>query len=289
MNDQAASLREKIVTKNNKLHFKKYRTLAIISGKGGVGKSNFSLNFSLSLQKAGFSVLLIDFDIGMANIDVLMGKSSFGSIIDLLNNGKSLRDVIQKGPEGLSYIPGGSGLAEIFKMDKETVQHLLKELQNEAIHYDYLLFDMGAGMTEENLKLLLAMDEIVVVTTCEPTSITDAYAALKIITISNNEIPLSIVVNKVFERKLADKTFYRIQSVSRKFLQKEIGFFGSVPDDRYVTKSVMEQTPFLLAYPKCNASKAITNIATSFAHEGRITSKTDTPMISKLFHLFFER
>ncbi|WP_078380879.1 MinD/ParA family protein [Sutcliffiella halmapala] len=292
MNDQARLLREQIVKHRlinpNEVE-KEAKTIAIISGKGGVGKSNFSLNFSLSLQQRGFNVLLFDLDIGMANIDILMGTTQKYSIVHLFEGGRNLNQIIQKGPENLSYIAGGSGLTDIFKLDEQKRKYFLSQLAEATYQYDFIIFDMGAGITEESLQLLLAVDEICLLTTCEPTSITDAYSALKYINIQNPSIPFHLILNKVPDLKIAAKTAERLQSVAKQFLTKKLNHLGSIPDDRAVLLAVMDQTPFILKNPNSPASKAIFKLSTIYLDgnsKAAVRSHEKTSFVSKLFRLF---
>ena len=163
--------------------------MAIVSGKGGVGKSNFALNFAISLKKKGHSVLLFDMDIGMGNIDILMGISSTHSIVDFFSKSVSLKELICKVPDSIDYISGGSGLAQLTKITEAQLQSFFDQFSKVLHDYDYVLLDMGAGMSEESLSFILSVDEVIVVTTPEPTSIMDAYAAMKYITVRNHETP----------------------------------------------------------------------------------------------------
>ncbi|GAE91608.1 flagellar synthesis regulator FleN [Gracilibacillus boraciitolerans JCM 21714] len=164
MSDQAARLRQKITGLNSQYHAK---TIAIVSGKGGVGKSNIALNFSLALANEGKKVLLFDLDIGMGNIDILLGKSSRYSIINMFENNLSIYDIIESGPNSLSYIAGGSGQDHIFYLDEERVNFFIEQLELLLTKYDYIIFDMGAGVTRETIHYILAVDECMLVTTPE--------------------------------------------------------------------------------------------------------------------------
>lgn len=293
MNDQARLLREQIERHRESVQEIKYqkdaKSLAIISGKGGVGKSNFSLNFSIALQQQGNKVLLFDLDIGMANIDILMGTTQGFSIVNLFEEGRTLDQIIQRGPENLSYIAGGSGLTEIFKMDEQKRRFFLSQLEEASANYDYIIFDMGAGITDDTLQLLLSVEEIFLLTTCEPTSLTDAYSALKYISLHGDLIPFKLILNKVPDFKVAAQTAERLQRVAKQFLKKDLPYLGAIPDDKNVLLAVMEQTPFLLRSPKCQASKAVSNIASLFLEEKKKTiasSEQKPSLVAKLLRLF---
>ncbi|WP_226681287.1 MinD/ParA family protein [Sutcliffiella horikoshii] len=292
MNDQARALREQVKRSKENPHVEptirqEARAIAVMSGKGGVGKSNFSLNFSLSMQKKGYNVLLFDMDIGMANIDILLGVTQRYSILHLFERNLSLEEIVQKGPEGLSYIAGGSGLKDIFHFDEQKRIHFLSQLQRLSIQYDYIIFDMGAGVTNESLQLILSCNEIILISTCEPTAMTDAYSALKFIHNHDQNIPFQLVVNRAVSAKHALNTAVRLQSVSKKFLNRSLSHLGSLPDDKNVTLAVMEQTPFVLRFPNSHASRAVQDITSNYliGLDTSATKKTNS-FIHKLRRLF---
>ncbi len=290
MNDQARILREQVIQarKNHPSTSKKEaKAIAVMSGKGGVGKSNFSLNFSLSLQKKGYKVLLFDMDIGMANIDILLGNTQRYTIIHMFESSISMDQIIQSGPEGLSYIAGGSGLKDIFHFNEQKRNHFLSQLQELAFNYDYIIFDMGAGITNDSLQMILSCNEIFLVTTCEPTAMTDAYSALKFIHNHDQGIPFQLIINRAINREHANKTAGRLQSVTKQFLKKELIHLGSVPDDKFVSMAVMEQTPFLIKYPSCLASRGIEGLTSRYLNERTSSATKNThTFMTKLRRLF---
>lgn len=262
MKDQAESLRIKLQQKKSSTF--NTTSIAVISGKGGVGKSNLSLNFALSLKKQGKSVLLFDMDIGMGNIDILMGLTSHHTVVDMLDNQLSINDIIKEGSNGLAYISGGSGLSSIFTMEIEKIDRFFEQLQLVLPQYEYVIFDMGAGMTNETLQFLIAMDEIFIVTTPEPTSITDAYAAMKYIYSYNNSIPYYLVVNRAQSENEGKQTLQRLSNVVTKFLNKESIQLGILPDDKTVSKAVSHQIPYILYSPKSTISRAMESLTSCY-------------------------
>ncbi|MED4989878.1 MinD/ParA family protein [Parageobacillus toebii] len=254
MRDQAESLRLRLNRRNEQSATK---AIAITSGKGGVGKSNVSLNFSIMLSKRGFRVLLLDMDIGMGNIDILLGQLSHATIIDLFYERFSLYELIKNGPENISFIAGGTGLANIFTMDEEKVDFFLTQLQLVSEQYDYLIFDMGAGISEDRLRLLKAVHEIFIVTTPEPTAMTDAYAMMKYVHMQEKNIPFYVIVNRAQTDQEGRDTLRRLKSVAKQFLNKDIIPLGVLPEDRSVYKAVVRQTPFLLFDPASKISRAM--------------------------------
>ena len=288
MRDQAETLRMMVKQSNEEARTK---AIAVISGKGGVGKSNFSLNFSLMLSRRGFNVLLFDMDIGMGNIDILLGQSSNITIVDMFNKGLSLRDLIRKGPDNLSFIAGGTGLTKIFEMDIEKVQYFVEQIQKISLEYDYIIFDMGAGISEDRLQFLMSVHEIIVITTPEPTAITDAYAAIKYIHLQDKNIPFYLVVNRAGTEKEGSDTLARLTKVIKQFLGREITKLGMLPEDRTVSKAVVKQTPFLLLDPSTKISRAMRDMVERYIANSFETEKPSTSFsfIAKLRQFFLER
>lgn len=261
MTDQAASLRRKLELNRTQ---QQAETIAVVSGKGGVGKSNLALNFSLSLSREGKKVLLFDLDIGMGNIETLLGKTTNKSIVHLFSQNKKLEEIIEKGPNGISYISGGSGLDEIFTMDKEKYACFLSQFEHLLTSYEFIIFDMGAGITEGSAHFILAADECIVVTTSEPTSLTDAYAMIKHVLKKNMDISIRVLVNRALTVKKGEQTMQRLIQVVKKFLSKEIKPLGIVPDDKKVMQAVSDQIPFILYHPKSPAARALVEITTGY-------------------------
>ncbi|MFJ7976419.1 MinD/ParA family protein [Peribacillus sp. NPDC096379] len=261
MRDQAENLRN-FIEKHE--HSQASKTIAVISGKGGVGKSNFSLNFAINLAKRGKRVLLFDMDIGMGNIDILFGHHSPNSIMDFFHGNLTIRETISSGPDNISIIAGGTGLTKLFSLDDELFNRFIEQF-NELLHeYDLILFDMGAGINEDTAKLLLCVDELIVITTPEPTSITDAYSVMKYINSVSSDIPFHVICNRIAEEQQGKETMNRLQSVMRKFLQKEIIPLGYLPDDRTVIQAVSKQIPFILFDPSANISMALLDITSRY-------------------------
>lgn len=290
MNDQAERLRVRL--RENGSGKTMPKTLAVVSGKGGVGKSNFSLNFSISLCQKGNKVLLFDLDIGMGNLDILMGRTSNHSIADFFENNISLKNIVSEGPEELRYLAGGTGLSHIVKLEEEQIRRFAAELAYLIHDYDYVIFDMGAGITEEAAKFILSVQEILVITTPEPTSITDAYSAMKQIHLLENRIPFYLMINRAQNEKEGKETFKRIADVVKRFLGRELIFLGTLPDDLVVQQAVKRQIPFILYHAKSPASKAINNMADNYSQrrfDPTAGNNSSSQFISKLKKFLFER
>lgn len=286
MNDQAESLRAML-----KGHNKRVNTvsIAVVSGKGGVGKSNFSLNFSISLSKRGYKVLLFDMDVGMGNLDILMGRSSEKSIVNYLTGSDVLSEIVMDGPEGMNYVSGGTGLNQLVNLER--LGNLAEEFDEYLSQYDFLVFDMGAGANVDSLNFLLSVNEIFVITTPEPTSLMDAYAMMKFLHGLDQKLPFYLVANRAQSTKEGKETIGRLAEVVRKFLQRDSISLGIMPDDRTVHKAVKQQVPFLIHNPKSPASSALEVLVSSYLQK-RFSGNANIQapsFVSKLKKILFER
>jgi flagellar biosynthesis protein FlhG len=288
MNDQAEKLRNRL--KMN-IPVKEAKTLAVVSGKGGVGKSNFSLNFSISLAKKGFKVLLFDLDIGMGNIEILMGKNSSLSVADFLAGKSSMEEVIFQGPHGVEYISGGTGLSQLVRMDSGSVEYFISSLSEVLRKYDYLIFDMGAGLNEETLSILMSVNEIFVITTTEPTSLMDAYATMKYIHLADSELPFYLVVNRAGSVKEGNDTLARLEDVLGKFLGRTPVKLGMLPDDKSVQEAVKRQIPFTLFNERSQASKGMAAIIEKYINKVSYNAekRDNRGFTARLKQFLFER
>lgn len=263
MSDQAQGLRN-LIRHQSESNDKATRIITVTSGKGGVGKSNFTLNFALTLQKKGFKVLVFDADIGLANIDVLMGISSKFNLYHLLKKEKTIWEIIQTGYNDLQFIAGGSGFNDLIRLSEEQLDYFADQVNQLTGHVDFILFDTGAGLSKETLKFIVAAEETIVVTTPEPTSITDAYAIIKMVHSMNYQVPFRLVVNRATDWKEGRQTADKISMVAKQFLNLDIPTLGYVFDDSNVSKAVKKQVPFTVAFPFSAASKSIGELADDY-------------------------
>ncbi|WP_108669675.1 MinD/ParA family protein [Peribacillus acanthi] len=286
MRDQAEGLRNRF--RNGNTEVKIAKAIAVISGKGGVGKSNFSLNFSISLSQLGYRVLLFDMDIGMGNIDILLGISSEKNITDFFSRNLSLQEVITKGPENISFISGGTGLSYVFSMDESQFNRFSQQLQSVLEQYDYIIFDMGAGISKESSQFVQCVDELITITTPEPTSVMDGYSILKYLHSHISETPIYLVCNRVHNQKEGKETISRLQNAVKKFLNTEIIPLGYLPDDRTVSKAVSRQVPFLMMYPNSDISIGIKQMADRYSRQALNESINirKNNFIGRLTHFF---
>lgn len=264
MNDQAEALRHLMKQKELHEEGRTTRIVTVTSGKGGVGKSNFSLNFALTLQRMGQKVLVFDADIGMANIDVLMGITSPYNLYHLLKQERTIWEIVQEGPEGLHFIAGGSGFKDLLDLSSGQLNGFEREIGKLHGVYDIILFDTGAGLSKETVKFITAAQETIVVTTPEPTSITDAYALIKMVKGMNHDVRFKLIVNRAADPREGKQTADKISLVAERFLQSKLPSLGILPDDPFVSKAVKRQIPFSVAYPGSEASVALERIAKQF-------------------------
>ncbi|WP_313891248.1 MinD/ParA family protein [Psychrobacillus sp.] len=261
MRDQAEELRIRMLKSQNKLG----RSIAVVSGKGGVGKSNFSMNFTTTLSSIGKKVVLIDMDLGMGNIHILLGKSVPTNLKDYLVGDKTIEEVMFDGPENLQYISGGSGLSGVIEWTEDMFRRLIEAFEYLQQNYDYIVFDMGAGATSQTLDLLVSVDDIIVITTAEPTSITDAYSMMKFIYYKDPDKNFFLLCNRAFTEEEGTETTARLKLAMAKFLSKEIVVLGSLPEDSVVRKSVKEQVPFSILYPNAEITRKLKNVVSRFS------------------------
>lgn len=268
MLDQANELREKMMAKhfkkNDRKPTRKTRVLAIISGKGGVGKSNFALNFALSLVEQNKKVLIFDVDLGFANIDVLLGRTPRETIATMIEKDLAAQDIIEEGPNGLLFISGGNGFNDLFRMDDLKLEKFFKELSTLQGKVDYIILDTGAGLSYENLRFILAADDVILVTTPEPTSITDAYSVVKMVHGKDPNVHMKLVINQSTSAREGQQTADNFKQVTEQFLSKEIGTLGCIPSDPRIPEAVKKQKPLLLAYPDSPSATAIRKVAREF-------------------------
>ncbi|AVX20751.1 flagellar biosynthesis protein FlhG [Carboxydocella sporoproducens DSM 16521] len=241
--------------------FNRTRVIAVTSGKGGVGKTNFTINLALTLTKLGKKVLVFDADLGLANVDVVLGVTPKYTLYNLIKDEMNIRDIITTGPGGLGIIAGGSGIQELANISRKKLNTFIKSLQELEGMADILLIDTGAGLNRNVLAFVQAADEVIVVCTPEPTSITDAYGLIKALHSKKPDARISLVVNRVENMEEGKNTANKLTMVSQRFLKLNLEQLGFIWDDLHVSKAVKYQEPFVLKYPNCLASTCMKGIA----------------------------
>ncbi|WP_163193199.1 MinD/ParA family protein [Clostridium thermarum] len=258
MLDQAQKLRQ-LATSNTEKKAKP-RIITVTSGKGGVGKSNFVVNLSIALQKAGKRVLVFDADVGMGNDDVLMGFLPKYNVFDIIFNDKTLEEVIIKGPYGVGLVPAGSGLNRIEDIPDNKREEFLNKLA--ALEdLDYIIMDTGAGISRTVLGFIACCEDLFILTTPEPTSLTDAYSLLKAVNHFKLKSRAKVIINRALDEKEALITYNKFNNAVTTFLKMELNYLGMVSEDRKLVQAVRAQQPFILSYPNCDASRDIERIA----------------------------
>ncbi|MGL4523830.1 MAG: MinD/ParA family protein [Bacilli bacterium] len=284
--DQASSLRFQM----NRHSSGRAKVIGVLSGKGGVGKSNVSLNFALSLAQQGKSVLICDMDIGMGNVDLLLGITTQYSIVDVFERGIPLRDAMYTAPLGLHFISGGTGLNHFFSVNEQRMQQFIAQFEELTTEYEYIFFDFGASVTEIHLKFLYCVDEIFAVTTPEPPAITDVYAAMKHVVLQGGNCSIYLICNRSDSHQQGIEVLERLQLTLRRFLKKESITLGALPYDRTVSQAVTAQVPFLLYKEKSEVSRAMKKLVSSYiSNEHHIPNQTSNGFVQKIRQLFFFR
>ena len=281
MEDQASELRammqrrletgapyqnERVVNGN------KTRIIAGTSGKGGVGKTNIAVNMAIAYAQNGKRVILIDGDLGMANVNVLLGISPKANLLDVINNRRRIAEIITDTEFGFQFIPGANGFSRIANLTNAEMDFFASEFTTLS-SADIIIIDTGAGIAQNVLGLLTAADEVYVVTTPEPTSITDAYGIIKIIATEmlDNRPNLKLLVNRAHSASEGKRVAERIITIVGQFLNYQIDYLGFIYDDPAVSSSVLRQKPFLISQPNAKCSMCIKHIV------GRIEkTKLDT-------------
>lgn len=269
--DQASTLRQ-MVGKSDPGTATQIITLT--SGKGGVGKSTISVNLGLALASAGKKVLLFDADLGLANINVLLGVVPKFNLYHVIKGHKELEDIIIKTPEGLDIIAGASGysmLANLSDKERTSLVSAFEKLNG----YDIMLIDTGAGVSSNVVGFTLPADKVIVVTTPEPTAITDAYGIIKSIVLVAPDKHIKLLVNRAGSSLEGKKVAERVINISSQFLNVRVENLGFIYDDDNVAKSIRRQKPFYQLFPNCKAASCL-DIVTSRILEQEIPRRQES-------------
>ncbi len=245
------------------------RVISFTSGKGGVGKTNSVINTAISLAEMGRSVLILDADLGLANVDVLLGLRSKHTLYDVIQGKCSLSEIMIDGPAGITLIPAASGIESMCNLDTEQRMLLMHAIEEIAVHYDYLLIDTSAGISQDVMHFNAAANEIVCVITSDPTSLTDAYAMIKVLAKNYSEKSISILANNIRSgnksaESEAENAFKRIQNSVDRFLKQDqinLKYMGFIPADEMVSESIKNQRALMELFPSSAAGLAFKRFA----------------------------
>lgn len=268
MEDQAEKLRE-IMRQKNK-HGEKQekdksakhtRIITVTSGKGGVGKTNISVNMALAYARLGKKVIVMDADLGLANVNVMLNMIPKFNLYHVIRKQKTMKEILQNTEYGIQIVAGASGFSKIANLTEEERQNFIDELDSLS-NADIIIIDTSAGVSSNVLDFIAAADDAVIITTPEPTAITDAYGIIKIIAteIDNLNMGLKLVVNRVKTVAEAKKVADRMTHIAGQFLNLKVDYLGFIYDDPAVSHAVLRQRPFMVVDPKCKASQCIQHI-----------------------------
>lgn len=281
MRDQAQSLRELAQAAGRPP--RRARVITVTSGKGGVGKTNLSVNLGIALVRQGLRVALVDADLGLANVDILLGIDPPHTLVDLLSERHPLEDIVVQGPGGLNIVAGGSGVYELASLGLGRLDHIVDTLTRLDSTFDVMLIDTGAGVGRHVLRFVLASEEVIVVTTTEPSSLADAYVVIKAMAAERMDARVHVAVNMAPGLREGESTFRRLEAVSRRFLGVQPELLGVVPRDEAVYRAVQRQVPFVIDHPHMPASRAVHAMARRLAGTGEPQASGLGGLLQRLF------
>lgn len=269
--DQAQQLRNIIkagaVSSNRPLA----RVITVTSGKGGVGKSNTAINLAIQFKKMGQKVIILDADFGLANIEIMFGAVPKHNLCDLIYQGKNIREIITWGPMDVGFISGGSGIAGLSNLSRDYLVYIINNLAELDAIADIIIVDTGAGISDAVLEFLVASGEILLVTTPEPTSITDSYSLLKALNrhprFSSEVSKIKVIANKVDSEEEGESLFGKVDSVVSRYLKLPITYLGAIPRDAQLAKAVMQQMPVSLQAPQAKSAIAFETMAATLMNK----------------------
>ncbi len=260
--DQAEQLR---IIKKHQQSRPLARVITVSSGKGGVGKSNTSINLAIQFRKMGKKVIILDADFGLANIEIMFGTVPKHNLCDLIYQGKNIREIITWGPMEVGFISGGSGIAGMSNLSRDYLNYIIQNLAQLDAIADIIIVDTGAGISSAVLEFLVASGEILLVTTPEPTSITDSYSLLKALyrhpRFDEQATKVKMLANRVSSEAEGKLLFRKLNAVVERYLKIPMVYLGSVPEDGQLSRAVMQQVPVSIQHPGAKSSQAYEHIA----------------------------
>ncbi|MBQ9123279.1 MAG: MinD/ParA family protein [Lachnospiraceae bacterium] len=280
--DQAEQLRN--IIKANSQPRPVARVITVTSGKGGVGKSNTAINLAIQFRKLGQRVIILDADFGLANIEIMFGAVPKHNLCDLIYQGKNIKEIITWGPMEVGFISGGSGIAGMSNLSRDYLTYIIQNLAALDAIADVIIVDTGAGISDAVLEFLVASDEIILVTTPEPTSITDSYSLLKALSrhprFSTESSTVKMIANKVEKEEDGYSLFNKLNAVVARYLKMPFSFLGAIPQDLLLSRAVMQQMPVSIQSPTAKSSLAFETIAAKLMNK-------DVPLRKRGMAAFF--
>lgn len=290
--DQAEQLRN-IIKASSQPQRPLARVITVTSGKGGVGKSNTAINLAIQFRKMGQQVIILDADFGLANIEIMFGAVPKHNLCDLIYQGKNIRDIITWGPMDVGFISGGSGIAGMSNLSIDYLNYIIRNLVELDEMADTIIVDTGAGISDAVLEFLVASGEILLVTTPEPTSITDSYSLLKALNrhprYSSETTKVKVIANKVFGEAEAEALYAKLEAVVERYLKVPITYLGMIPHDNQLAKAVMQQMPVSLDNPKARSALAYEEIAAKLMNKELNKNLTKRGMAAFFSHIISKK
>lgn len=244
--------------------------IAVTSGKGGVGKSNVAVNLGITLSQKGYEVAVADMDLGLANVNVITNKSPDHTLLDVLRGRQTINDILEDGPGDISILAGASGEEELANLSERDCQQFIKKLSQLDRMVDVLLVDTSAGLSSRVMQFVCAADRTILVTTPEPTAITDAYAVIKSGISYENRPDFNLVINRADSIMEGKKVAEKMKRVGEDFLNAPLRILGYMTEDEAVTRAVRQRRPFVLEYPESRASQCINHIESRLMEDAEL-------------------
>ena len=262
--DQAQQLRN-VIKKHNQVNQNTARVVTVTSGKGGVGKSNLAVNLAVQLRKEGKRVVIFDADFGLANVEVMFGAIPQYNLSDFIYRGKGIKEIITPGPMDIGFISGGSGIIGLNNLYREQIMYLVKSIDELNEIADFIIIDTGAGISDQVLEFVMASPEVLLVSTPEPSSLTDSYSLLKALYRNPNFVACSttihVVSNRVNSMEEGQAVYDKLNSVVSQFLHGKLNYLGMIPADTALEKAVRQQQTVSLLEPNAKSAKAFEVLA----------------------------
>ena len=286
--DQAQQLRN-VIKKQNQINQNVARVVTVTSGKGGVGKSNLAVNLAVQLRKAGKRVVIFDADFGLANVEVMFGAIPQYNLSDFIYRGKGIKEIITPGPMDIGFISGGSGIIGLNNLYREQIMYLVKSINELNDLADFIIIDTGAGISDQVLEFVMASPEVLLVSTPEPSSLTDSYSLLKALYRNPNFVAggttIHVVSNRVTSTDEGQGVYDKLNSVVSQFLHGKLNYLGMIPQDAALEKSVRQQQTVSLLEPNSRSAQAFEILAGNLLN-GTHNQVTMRKGISQMFSSF---